>query len=79
MPTTTLANNIEQELAKALQGMLELYCDLINCGDAGNWNPEEDNAVIKARESLRNGGYNNQDSSTRLNNCLVHKNGFIDE
>ncbi len=52
------ASTIEQlerdkaELEKALHNMTEHYADLINSGDAGNWNPEEEPVVISAREQL---------------------------
>jgi hypothetical protein len=40
------------ELYEALQGMLDHYTTLINSGDAGNWDPEEEPQVIAAREAL---------------------------
>ena len=41
-----------KRLREALLSMTELYCDLINSGDAGNWNPEDDQPVISARLAL---------------------------
>lgn len=48
-------NSTESKLHKrteALEGMLEKYVALVNCGDCGNWNPEEEPVVIAAREAL---------------------------
>lgn len=44
------------KLASALQSLLERYVSLVNSGDAGNWNPEEDEEVINAREALSAAG-----------------------
>ena len=41
-----------KRLREALLNMTERYCDLINSGDAGNWNPEDDQPVISARLAL---------------------------
>jgi hypothetical protein len=40
------------ELLYALTVMVEKYCDLVNSGDAGNWNPETDEAVKIARKAI---------------------------
>jgi hypothetical protein len=40
------------ELRKALGGMVDLYTGMINSGDCGNWNPEDDSQVIAARKVL---------------------------
>jgi len=40
------------ELLDALQSLLDMYVDFINSGDAGNWNPEEEKEVIKARAAI---------------------------
>ncbi len=45
--------NSHQMLVDALAQMTEHYVSLINSGDAGNWNPEEEPEVIKAREALK--------------------------
>lgn len=37
------------ELLEALNTMTNRYCSLVNSGDAGNWNPEEDPEVQQAR------------------------------
>jgi len=37
---------------RALHGLLEKYVSLINSGDAGSWNPEEESEVIAARAAL---------------------------
>ena len=41
-----------ERLREALEGMLDRYVSLVNCGDCGNWNPEEEPEVIAAREAL---------------------------
>ena len=33
--------------------LTERYTSLVNSGDCGNWNPEEETIVIKAREALK--------------------------
>ena len=45
--------NTYDALLEALVGMTEHYCDLINSGDAGNWNPENEIPVIASREALK--------------------------
>lgn len=37
----------------AMNAMLERYVALVNSGDAGNWNPEEEDEVIKCRAILK--------------------------
>lgn len=44
------------ELAGALSGLLEKYVELVNCGDCGNWNPEDEAEVIAARAALAKAG-----------------------
>lgn len=44
------------ELAAALQALLRHYVSLVNSGDAGNWNPEEEEPVINARAALSKAG-----------------------
>ena len=39
-------------LAAALQALLSRYVELVNCGDCGFWNPEEEPEVIAARRQL---------------------------
>lgn len=39
-------------LAAALRGVLDHYTALVNSGDAGNWNPEEERVVVLARAAL---------------------------
>ena len=36
----------------SLLEMVEHYTALVNSGDAGNWNPEEELPVIRARHAL---------------------------
>lgn len=40
------------ELYEGLQMMLDHYLELANSGDAGFWNPEEEEKIIKARSIL---------------------------
>ena len=40
------------QLTNALQGLLDRYLELVNSGDAGNWNPEKEPQVIAARVAL---------------------------
>jgi hypothetical protein len=42
----------EQHLAQALTNLLNHYTQLINSGDAGNWDPEAEPVVIAARQAL---------------------------
>lgn len=46
------AVNSHDKLVTALEGMIDRYTGLVNCGDCGNWNPEEEKSVIAAREAL---------------------------
>lgn len=41
------------QLLEALQEITEMYCAMINSGDCGNWNPEEDKEVTKARAAIK--------------------------
>jgi hypothetical protein len=41
-------------LVKALQGLLDRYTGLVNCGDCGFWDPEKEGEVIAARSALAN-------------------------
>jgi hypothetical protein len=41
------------ELYEALEKTLETYVALANSGDAGFWEPEQEDHVIKARAALR--------------------------
>ncbi len=45
-----LNNNL---LSEALTEITGMYCDLINSGDCGNWDPETDSEVIKSRKALK--------------------------
>jgi hypothetical protein len=40
------------ELLTALQGTLDRWIDLVNSGDAGNWDPETEPHVIAARAAI---------------------------
>ena len=39
-------------LVKALNGMVEMYADMVNSGDCGFWDPEKVKEVIAARGAL---------------------------
>jgi hypothetical protein len=39
-------------LLSSLQSMLERYTSLVNCGDCGNWDPEQEPNVIAARAAI---------------------------
>ncbi len=41
-----------QELAEALEGLLRSYIGLVNSGDCGSWNPENEVEVKAARAAL---------------------------
>lgn len=40
------------ELLEALEGMLDRYTGLVNCGDCGSWDPESEVEVIDARKAI---------------------------
>lgn len=40
------------DLLEALEGLLDRYTQLINCGDCGNWDPETEKDVIAARAAI---------------------------
>lgn len=40
------------DLLDALHGMLKRYTELVNCGDCGHWNPEEEQPVINGRNAI---------------------------
>lgn len=40
------------ELVAALEAMADYYVQLVNTGDAGQWDPEGDDVVIKSRAAL---------------------------
>jgi Lar family restriction alleviation protein len=39
-------------LQTAARALLDRYVDLVNCGDCGNWDPEEEDAVRALRAAL---------------------------
>jgi len=41
-----------EKAENALDGLLERYVGLVNCGDCGFWDPEKEPCVIAAREVL---------------------------
>ncbi len=41
------------ELEKALNELLDRYTGMVNSGDCGNWNPETEDCVIKARAAMK--------------------------
>ncbi|WPU91821.1 hypothetical protein SNE25_21115 [Mucilaginibacter sabulilitoris] len=40
------------ELLTVLQDLLTRYTELVNSGDCGNWDPEEEKEVIQARNAI---------------------------
>lgn len=40
------------DLLEALERLLESYTDLVNSGDCGFWNPEEEEIIIAARAAI---------------------------
>ena len=42
----------QMTLRKAAEDMLNRYVSLVNCGDCGYWNPEEEKEVIALRQAL---------------------------
>jgi len=40
------------ELLTSLSKMVELYTELVNCGDCGNWYPELEGQVARARTAI---------------------------
>lgn len=48
----TAAHTRVKELEEALNGLLARYVSLVESGDAGNWNAEEESQVIAARAAL---------------------------
>lgn len=43
----------ETPLRSALQGLLDRYLTMVNSGDCGNWEPEDEAEVIAARKALK--------------------------
>lgn len=41
-----------RDMADCLDDMTNHYAELINSGDAGNWNPEEEQEVMAARKMV---------------------------
>jgi hypothetical protein len=39
-------------LVDALEKLLARYTELVNCGDCGFWDPEQEDEVIEARKAL---------------------------
>ena len=42
-----------EEQRKALSDLLEMYVDMVNSGDCGNWDTEKEKEVIAARKALK--------------------------
>lgn len=47
------ANDRIKRLEEALEGTVKRFVDLVNSGDAGFWNPEEESVIIAARAALK--------------------------
>ena len=45
--------NNHEKLLDALMGLTEMYVEMVDSGDCGNWDPETDNEVIAAREAIK--------------------------
>ena len=43
---------VNAKLLAALEGMLKTHCELVNSGDCGFWEVEEEEEVIQAREAI---------------------------
>jgi hypothetical protein len=48
--------NAHDELVAALAGMTKLYVSLVNCGDCGFWDAEEEDPVKASRAALAKAG-----------------------
>jgi len=48
----TPAEKAAPDLLEALEAMTRHYCQLVDSGDAGNWNSEAEPEVIKARAAI---------------------------
>jgi hypothetical protein len=56
--TATLCTQAADLIAayrEALEGMVDKYTSLVNCGDCGFWDPELEPEVIAARKALGRG------------------------
>jgi hypothetical protein len=40
------------DLLASLEAVTKHYVDLINCGDCGNWNPEDEDPIKAARTAI---------------------------
>lgn len=52
MPICNKLQADNELLREALTEMVKGYCDLVDSGDAGFWDPEKDDEVIKSRAAL---------------------------
>ena len=43
---------VNEVLADSSKALLERYIALVDCGDCGNWNPEEEKVVIAMRRAF---------------------------
>lgn len=50
------AVNAHADLVAALKGVTDLYTSLVHSGDAGFWDPEEEEPIVAAREALAKAG-----------------------
>lgn len=51
---------------RVLQVMTDHYCNLVNSGDAGNWDPESETPVINARKVLSGDNWIKHDGSKHV-------------
>lgn len=57
----------ETPLRSALQGLLDRYLTMVNSGDCGNWEPEDEAEVIAARKALKT--QRSEGSNRRMIDC----------
>ena len=47
------AVNSFEAMKEALENLTKRYCDLVNCGDCGFWEPEDEKEIIASRAALK--------------------------
>jgi hypothetical protein len=47
---------VNKVLVDSSKALINRYTSLVNCGDCGNWDPEDDDEVIAMRESIELAG-----------------------
>ena len=46
------AVNSFEPMKEALENLTKRYCDLVNCGDCGFWEPEDEKEIIASRAAI---------------------------